>query len=75
MTFDPPLNVSFKSLIKDGKFWTLDESKEITAPWYTKFITNINDLTPVELHYILIRYSNLNKGMEDIFRHIAKLKS
>ena len=74
MTFDPPLNVSFKSLIKDGKFWTLDESKEVFAPWYTRFIRKIDELSPVEVHYILIRYSNLNKGLEDVFRFIAKLK-
>lgn len=66
MTFEPKLNVSFKSLIKGGKFYTLDESRELTAPYYAKFISSINDLTPVEINYILIRYSNYNKMFGDI---------
>ena len=75
MQFDPPLNVSFKSLVKDGKFWTLDESYEITAPWYTRFITSIDDLTPVEINYILIRYSNLNKVFGELSRIIETAKN
>ena len=75
MTFDPALNVSFKSLVKDGKFYTLDESKELTAPWYTRFITSIDDLTPIEINYILIRYSNLNKAFGELSKIIATAKN
>jgi len=71
MTFDPALNVSFKALIKDGKFWTLDGEKEVKAPWYAKFITSIDDLTAIEINYILIRYSNLNKVLGEMARHIG----
>ena len=71
LTFDPPLNVSFKALIKEGKFYTLDGEKEVKAPWYAKFINSINDLTAVEINYILIRYSNLNKALAEMARHIA----
>lgn len=74
MTFEPPLNVSFKALVKDGKFYTLDGEKLITAPWYCKFIDSIDDLKPVEINYILIRYSNLNKilGEMSILMSTAK---
>lgn len=71
MKFEPPLNVSFKALVKEGKFYTLDGEKEVKAPWYAKFIDSIDDLTPVELNYILIRYSNLNKVLGEMARHIG----
>lgn len=75
MTFDPPLNVSFKSKIEGGKFYTLDGEKEVSAPWYAKFINSIEDLTPVELHYILIRYSNINKQLGEISTFIDRIRS
>jgi hypothetical protein len=75
MQFDPPLNVSFKSLVKDGKFYTLDASKEIKSPWYTRFISSIDDLTLIEINYILIRYSNLNKVFGELSKIIATAKN
>ena len=71
MTFEPRLNVSFKSLVKGGKFYTLDGEKEVLSPYYAKFIESINDLTPVEVNYILLRYSNLNRVLGEMQRHIA----
>jgi hypothetical protein len=75
MVFDPPLNVSFKSLIKDGKFWTLDEAKEVSSSWYMKWINSIDDLTPIEINYILIRYSNLNKVLGEMTTLIATARN
>jgi len=75
MVFDPPLNITIKSLIKEGKFYTLDGEKQITAPWYTRFINSIDDLTPVEINYILIRYSNLNQVFGELSRLIATAKN
>lgn len=74
MTYDPPLPVSFRSLVKDGKFWTLDGEKEITAPYYSKFIKSVNDLTPIEINYILIRYSRYNKQLGELGMFIEKMK-
>ncbi len=74
MQFDPPLNVSFRSKVVDGKFFTLDGEKEVTAPYYTKFIENINQLTPIELHYILIRYSDINRKIGELSRFINTMK-
>jgi len=75
MTFEPRLNVSFKSLVKGGKFYTLDGEKEVLSPYYAKFIESINDLTPVEVNYILIRYSNLNKILGDISTIVATARN
>jgi len=74
MTYDPPLPVSFRSLVKDGKFWTLDGEKEITAPYYSKFITSIDMLTPIEIHYILIKYSRYNKQLQELGTFVEKMK-
>ena len=74
MQFDPPLNVSFKSLIKDGKFFTLDGEREIKAPFYAKWIKNIGELTPIEVNYILIRHSNINRQLGELSRITATMK-
>ena len=74
MTYDPPLPVSFRSLVKDGKFYTLDGEKEITAPYYSKFITSVNDLTPIEINYILIKYSRYNKQLQELGTFVEKMK-
>lgn len=74
MTYDPPLPVSFRSLIQDGKFWTLDGAKEVTAPYYSKFITKPDDLTPVEINYILIKYSRYNKQLAELGHFVEKMK-
>jgi len=73
--FDPPLNVSFRSKIVDGKFFTLDGDKEITAPWYARYIKSHDDLTRLELNYVLMRYSNLNKQLGDMSILLSKMKS
>lgn len=74
MTYDPPLNVSFRSLIRDGKFYTLDGSKEIPSPYYAKFIKSTDDLTPIEINYILIKYSRYNKNLMELSTFIDKMK-
>ena len=74
MTYDPPLPVSFRSLVKDGKFYTLDGEKEITAPYYSRFITSVNDLTPIEINYILIKYSRYNKQLQELGTFVEKMK-
>lgn len=74
MIYDPQLPVSFRSLIRDGKFWTLDGEKEVTAPYYAKWITKIDDLKPVEIHYILIRYSQVNKQLQELGSMVEKIK-
>ena len=74
MTYDPALPVSFRSLVKDGKFYTLDGEKEVSSPYYAKWITSINDLKPVEIHYILIRYSQVNKQLQDLGSMVEKIK-
>ena len=74
MTYDPPLPVSFRSLVKDGKFWTLDGEKEVTAPYYSKFVTSINDLRPIEVNYILIKYSGYNKQLQQLGMFVQKMQ-
>jgi hypothetical protein len=74
VTYDPPLSLSFRSLIKDGKFYTLDGEKEITAPYYSKFIRSIDDLTPIEINYILIKYSRYNKNLQELASFVDKMK-
>ena len=74
MTFEKPLEVSFRSKIVDGKFFTLDEEKEVTAPYYSKYIKTYEDLTPVELNYILIKYSTYNKHLGQLSTFIDQIR-
>lgn len=74
MTFEKPLEITFRSKIVDGKFWTLDEAKEVLTPTYARFIRSIDDLTPVELNYILIKYSTYNKHLGQLRRFIDQMK-
>lgn len=74
MTYNPPLSLSFRSLIKDGKFYTLDGEKEISAPYYSKFIKTIDDLTPVEINYIIIKYSRYNLNLNKLATFVDKMK-
>lgn len=73
--FDPHLNISFRSKVVKGKFYTLDEDKEVSAPYYAKFIKSADDLTRLELNYVLLRYSGINKQLGDIARYIDTIKS
>lgn len=73
--FDPPLNISIRSKVVDGKFYKLDGDEQITAPWYVKFIESADDLTNLELHYVLLRYSNLNKQLGEVSRIVDTMKS
>ncbi len=72
--FDPRLNITFRSKVVDGKFFTLDGEKPVTAPYYPRFIENINELTPIELHYILIRYSDINRKVGKLSRFVDTMK-
>lgn len=74
MPFNLPLEVSFKSSIVGGKFYTLDEEKEVTAPYYSKQINSVQDLTPIEIKYILIKYSVYNKNLSKLAIFIDKMK-
>jgi len=74
MTYDPPLSLSFRSLIKEGKFFTLDGGKEVTAPYYSKFIRSTDDLTSIEVNYVLIKYSRYNKNLMELATYIDKMK-
>ena len=74
MKFDIPLAVTFRSKIKEGKFFTMDEEKEVKAPYYAKNIKSVDDLTDIEVHYVLIKYSTFNKHLEQISRFMAKMK-
>lgn len=74
MTYDPPLSVSFRSLIKDGKFYKLDGEGPITAPYYSKFIRSVDDLTPVEINYIIIKYSRYNLNLQKLATFVDKMK-
>lgn len=73
--FEPPLNVSFRSKVVDGKFFTLDGDKEISSPWYAKFITSYEDLTDLEINYVLLRYSNINHQLGELRKIIDTMKS
>jgi len=74
MAFDLPLELSFRSKVVGGKFHTLDGEKEVTAPYYTKHIKQVSDLTPIELQYILIKYSTYNKNLSKLAIFIDKMK-
>ena len=74
MKFDTPLNVSFRSKVVGSKFFTLDEEKEVTAPYYSRFIKSYEDLTPIELNYILIKYSSYNKHLGQLSKFINQMK-
>lgn len=74
MTYDPPINVSFRSLVQGGKFYTLDGLKEVQAPYYAKFIKSASDLSPVEINYIIIRYSRYNKQLGELAKYIENMK-
>ena len=74
MTYDPPLSLSFRSLIKNGKFFTLDGEKEVNAPYYSKFITSTDDLTAIEVNYVLIKYSGYNRYLGELTILIEKMK-
>ena len=74
MMFDPPLNVSFRSKVVDGKFFTLDGDKEISSPYYARWIKSAEDLTRLELNYVLLRYSNYNKQMGSMKILIDKMR-
>lgn len=74
MTYDPPLSLSFRSKIVDGKFFTLDGEKPVTAPYYSRFINTTDDLTPIEINYILIKYSRYNKNLQELATFIDKMK-
>ena len=74
MTYDIPLQVSFRSKIIGSKFYTLDGKKEVTAPYYSKYIHSADDLTEMELNYILIKYSNYNKHLGQLRTFIDKMK-
>lgn len=74
MTYDPPLQVSFRSKIVEGKFFTLDGEKPVTAPYYTRFIKTIDDLTPIEINYIIIKYSRYNHNLQKLATFVDKMK-
>lgn len=74
MKFDPVLNVTFRSKVVESKFFTLDGEKEVKTPYYARFIENINQLTPMELHYILIRYSDINRKIGELSRFLDTMK-
>jgi hypothetical protein len=74
MTYDPPLSLSFRSKIVDGKFFTLDGEKPVTAPYYSKFIHSTDDLTAIEVNYVLIKYSRYNKSLHELATYIDKMK-
>ena len=74
MKFDIPLSVTFRSKIVGNKFYTLDGEKEATAPYYSKYIHSADDLTEMELNYILIKYSSFNKHLEQMKIFIDKMK-
>lgn len=74
MTYDPPLSLSFRSKIVKGKFFTLDGEKEVTAPYYSKFITSTDDLTAIEVNYVLIKYSRYNKHLGELATFVDKMK-
>lgn len=73
MTFDPPLEVVITSKVVGGKFYNLDETKEVGSPRYAKFIRSMMDLTPIEMDFILLRYSALTKDLGKISTFIAKI--
>jgi hypothetical protein len=74
MKFETPLSVAFRSIVKEGKFFTLDGEKEVKAPYYSKFINSVNDLTGVEVHYILIKYATYNKHLGQLSKFIDQMK-
>ena len=74
MKFDIPLCVSFRSKIVKGKFFTLNGEKEITAPYYSKNIKSAEDLSEIELNYILIKYANYNKHLGQLSKFIDQMK-
>ena len=74
MKFDIPLSVSFRSKIVKGVFFTLDGEKEVKAPTYSKYIKSIDELSEVEQHYILIKYANYNKHLNQLAMFIDKMK-
>ena len=74
MTFEKPLEVSFRSKVVGSKFFTLDGDKEVTAPYYSRFIKSYEDLTPIELNYILIKYSAYNKHLGQLSKFINQMK-
>lgn len=69
-----PLEIIFRSKIVDGKFFTLDGEKEVKTPSYARFINSVDDLTEIELNYILIKYSTYNKHLGQLARFIDQMK-
>lgn len=70
-----PIQVTFRSAIKDGKFWTLDMEKEVHQPWYAKFIGGVGDLSSEELEYIVTSYARMHRDLGGIIMQLQSLKA
>ena len=74
MKFDIPLSVPFRSKIVGNKFYTLNGEEEVTSPYYSKHIHSVDDLSEMEINYILVKYSNFNRHVEQMKIFINKMK-
>lgn len=72
--FKKPIELVFTSLIKDGKFYTLDGSKEVTMRTYSRYITSMEELTRKELRWLVYRYFVITDQIRDIRSEINKME-
>lgn len=61
-----PFPLSFRSAIRNGKFYRLGTDEELTAPSYVKYFTHHSELTNEEFDAMLEKYMKQQETIKEL---------
>jgi hypothetical protein len=74
MSFKDPIQITFRSRIDRGRFYQLGYDKEVSLPWYSKYITDLNQLSREEMESMVINYTRIQRDLGGIIMQLQSIK-